>query len=220
MIISIVMAVLGAINCDRLFVIATQPAISNEIYGERSQEIRAGTTEDIRHLRSAAEKLRPGAVLLMAPNGFMGTGFVVSKKNRLLVTAGHLADDLWTDGVWDGNNWKAFLDGTTLPYSVSRVWYHPRAERSLNGSVPSPSTTPNDGPIVSSRFDLAVLQLSENGPGLPSEWALAHGDELQDIDFRFVGYLSFIGKDDAHPPSASRPACRRLHNKLDRASNP
>jgi hypothetical protein len=43
-------------------------------------------------LRDASVRLRPAIVLLGRPDGSCGTGFVVSRANRLVVSAAHVAD--------------------------------------------------------------------------------------------------------------------------------
>ena len=69
--------------------------------------------------------------------------------------------------------------------------------------MPSPSQSPLDGPVVSGRFDLSVVQLSAEGPDLPAECELARNDELQNIEGRLVGLLSYPGRGDAQLPDVS-----------------
>ena len=140
-------------------------------------------------LRVAAGRSNAGIVLLRAGDGSFGTGFVISRKRRLVVTAGHVADSLLRDA-----RCRAFPNGALPPRMVNYVWYHPRAERFLDGSVPVRSANPADGPIISSRFDIAVVQLAPSGPELEAEWNLATTDEVAGVRDRLLGCLSYSGE--------------------------
>ena len=151
--------------------------------------------------RGIAQRLSPGIMTLETIES-SGTGFVISRKHRLVATAGHVADFLIRE-----DKATAFLHGNAYPYSIARVWYHPRVERSLNGSFPLPSESPETGEIQDPRFDLAVVQLAGDGPDLPVEWELARTEELEALQGMAVGCLSCIGAEaqnqdstDAHEP--------------------
>ena len=64
-------------------------------------------------LRAVAEKLRPAMVFLAVPGGSQGSGFVISKKHRLVATAAH-ATNLFSKG----GKLLAFRDGTSWAYTV------------------------------------------------------------------------------------------------------
>ena len=102
----------GACDSELPFSRASQAAILTEKQGREPLQRRAATDEEVMHLAAAAEKLRAGMVLLIAPDGeSSATGFVISRKHRLVVTAGHVADDILVDRVSVGR-WKIFRDGT------------------------------------------------------------------------------------------------------------
>jgi tetratricopeptide (TPR) repeat protein len=143
---------------------------------------------EMREWAKIAEKLEPGMVLLATHDGF-GTGFVISKEHRLVVTAAHIADN-----IPDGKSAKVVSKNGPATYSVDRAWYHPRVERKVPGSLPAPSEYPGDGPIASCRFDVAVIRLAPDGPELTAEWKIAGDDELADLVGRRVGCVYYAAK--------------------------
>ena len=135
-----------------------------------------------------SEKLRPAMVFLTVPGVSQGSGFVISKKHRLVATAGHVAD-LFTKGL----RLVAFREGSSSHYAVERVWYHPRIRRKFDDFLTVQSNDPNDGEIVGGCFDLAVLQLSADGTILPAETQLAAATDAISFGAQPVGRLSYSG---------------------------
>jgi hypothetical protein len=187
--------VAGSADCYCSFPSASQTEASTQKPGDRLVQPQAPTSKEEAQLEAVAKKLRPGMMSLVTRDGFVGNGFVISRKHRLVVTAGHVADELFGDG-----SAKAFCNGTVQSYVILRMWYHPRVERGLDGPAFSFSLTPDalslsqipgDGPIQTPRFDLAVLQLSGDGPELPVELELALDDELLNTEGRLVGSLAY-----------------------------
>jgi tetratricopeptide (TPR) repeat protein len=126
-------------------------------------------------------------VLLGHPDGGHGTGFVISRKHRLVATAAHVAD-LMIQGRF---RMQAVADDTAVTYRVERVWYHPGILRWLGEGLYARSDDPKDGEVTNSVPDLAVLQLYQGGPDLPAEFQLAEDDELKNIDGQAVGLLGY-----------------------------
>ena len=139
-----------------------------------------------------ADRLRP-AIVVLGTDAVIATGFVISKKHRLVVTAGHVADLIHGSRPVMAvcNNGKAF-------YSLSRAWYHPRVERMGSNSIPVPSESPADGSIAATRFDVAVVQLSSDGPELTAELDIARDEEQLNLVGRAVGCLCFVPEDSMH----------------------
>ncbi len=162
-------------------------------------------------LRSVAWKLRAGVVLLGHPvtidfaptTSRQSTGFVISRKERLIATAAHVADDFVM-----GQKMFAILDGTSFPYRVERVWYHPGLTRRLDHGLEVRSSDPRDGELASWGQDVAVMRLSKEGPELPFELELASEQELRVLERggQPVGFLGYPGNVDRRWPTPSRPA--------------
>src|SRR5207248_2307131 len=72
-------------------------------------------------LGKAARTGERGVFLVGHPKAGTGTAWVISKKNRLLVTNAHVADMFHlTKGQM-----LAIPNGTAQLYTVEKVWYHP-----------------------------------------------------------------------------------------------
>ena len=100
---------------------------------------RKPTREENGQLEAVANRLRPGVVLLGTLDrdddtrklvNERGTGFVVSRKQRLVVTAAHVADV-----GEDSGPMLAVVAGTKQSYRVVQTWYHPRTMRRLDGGL-------------------------------------------------------------------------------------
>ena len=158
------------------------------------------STEDPSAVSRVADNVRPALVFLKAPGGGSGTGFVISRKHRLVATAAHVADLLFKPA-----GLLAFREGTTLPCAVDRVWYHPRVRRRLDDFLIARSENPNDGEIVGGCFDVAILQLSEHGPELPVELQLAPGAVCDSVSGRMIGVLGYFGAKSRATPTVGHP---------------
>ena len=144
---------------------------------------------DDTRLRAVAGGLRAGMVKLVLRDGSsQGSGFVISRKHRLVATAGHVADSFFSNrSMW------AFR-GDTLPVSrVTRVWFHPRTVRKLDDGLYVRSFEPKDGEIDYRGPDMAVLQLSDLAAELSLELELANDQELTMLDGQPAGMLGFPG---------------------------
>jgi tetratricopeptide (TPR) repeat protein len=130
------------------------------------------------------------------------TGFVISRRHRLVATAAHVADG-------DFGDWRALLgvpNGLSAAYRVERVWYHPATVRKLDNGLYARSTDPKDGEFAFRTPDIAVLQLSKGGPDLPAETVMADDDELRKANPQPIITIGFPGKVAHRWPTASRPA--------------
>ena len=153
--------------------------------------------------KNARRRLSPAIVLLGHPSLGHGSGFVISRKNRLIATAGHVADHSFDAG----KKMLAVLDGTSKSYRVDRVWYHPAIMRWLDDGLVARSDDPKDGAIANSVPDVAVVQISRDGPEVPAECEMAEDDVLNHIDGKLVGLLGFPSKEgEGWPVGMGRPA--------------
>ena len=70
-------------------------------------------------------------------------------------------------------------------------WYHPRLERKFDDFLTARSIDPVDGEIVAGAFDLAVVQLSAEGPDPRSEMDIGTSADFASRGGQPVGMLSF-----------------------------
>jgi tetratricopeptide (TPR) repeat protein len=152
-------------------------------------------------LARTARRLREGIFLVFNSKGHLGTGFVVSRMHRLVATNAHVADMARADGQL-----FAMRNGTDVVYEVTKVWYHPGVCRKTNTGLVVRSTNVADGGVFVLGPDVAVLQLSDDGPDLPMEMELADPQELDDLFALPVGLLGFPGYDQDRPPGPGRRA--------------
>ena len=125
-----------------------------------------------RDLAAAARAVSQAVVLIGNPVSGIGTAFVISKRDRLLATAAHVADTWTTAG-----SLTVLCNGTATPCNVQQVWYHPGVVRGTGRLLircRDPLLARWPGPCP----DLAVVQLAE-GPELTAEVTLATPEELQ-----------------------------------------
>jgi tetratricopeptide (TPR) repeat protein len=157
-------------------------------------------------LRTAAAGVRPAMMRLVTSDGSAaGSAFVISKKHRLVATAGHVADVV--NGENKGTAWR---EGTRTSYVIRRVWYHPRVEREHPNGIPALSDNPLDGQIASSRLDVAVLQLTDEGPDLPVEIDPSRVIAPAELAGRTVGYLGYHGDQQSETSNATPPFLARF----------
>ena len=205
------LALFQAIGCgtDVAEVPAVQrPPLSAGEAEMRRQHVTEPGPQGTEQLQVIARKLRPGVVLLgtrrLGDNGpyhFGGSGFVVSGKRRLISTAAHVADYFSAEAEL-----VAVADGTVAAYPIKRVWYHPGLLRALDEGLFARSDDPLDGETAYGGPDVAVVQLSEEGPELSAQLELASGEELQNLQGQTVGLLGFSVTADDRWPTPSRPA--------------
>ena len=130
------------------------------------------------------------------------TGFVVSRRHRLVATAAHVAD-LFAN---NRSGMLAVFDGTCSPCAIDKVWYHPGIVRELGDGLYGRSDDPRDGEIGNRVPDVAVIQLSLCDSALPEELNLATEEELRGLDGRVVGFLGYPGDRESRWPTTERPA--------------
>lgn len=155
--------------------------------------------EDARQsLGNFARTIHPAVILVGHPTGGHGTGFVISREHRLVVTNAHVADILHQSG-----SLLAIPDGTAQAYRVEKVWYHPGVRRSLadDQAVVVRSPDPKDGQVFPSCPDLAVLQLVAEGQDLPAQFALATPQELASLFAAPVAMMGYPGHDTVGWPA-------------------
>ena len=174
---------------------------------------RVGTPQGARLLPTkqspsivALNRLKPGVILLGCHGGGYGTGFVISKKQRLIATAADVADHM----IESGHRMVAVLHGTLLFYRVERVWYHPRITRKFDEGLYAFSDDPRDGEIADFVPDVAVIQLSADGPELPEELILAGSDEFQPLEGRAATVIGYGDSAEKCWPVMSQPATATL----------
>jgi S1-C subfamily serine protease len=172
-----------------------------ELWDDPPPARRVGPGEAER-LAEAARALGPAVMYVGHPQGDSGTGFVISRRHRLVATNAHVAAIFHeSDGM------VAVAPGSGSVYRVARVWYHPNyfealAAGSILGHVPRGGRDR----VVSHDIapDVAVLQLAPGGPDLPAEAPLAGPDELRRLTSAAVGKLGFPGGRPARGPGRGR----------------
>lgn len=124
----------------------------------------------------------------------IGTAWCISRKHRLLVTNAHVADmkhELETELF-------AIPSGSSQRYKVEKYYYHPGVHRYLGGDkyLSVRSMDPKEGGVDPASPDLAILQLSPEGPELTFEFTLATEDELRGLFAASVAMFGFPGHDN------------------------
>jgi hypothetical protein len=149
------------------------------------------TGDALRDLGRVARGLESAVMLVGSDRGGWGTGWVLSKKHRLLATNAHIAD------IGHGRKLFAVASGTSTAYKVEKIWYHPGVRRHMNENRHATirSMDPKDGDVECASPDLAILQLSSYGPDLPAEFPLATPDELKELFAQPVAMFGFPGHD-------------------------
>ncbi len=119
-------------------------------------------------MQDASHRVSKAVLCVGYPGYSFGSGFVISKKDRLIATSAHVAQIIEEKGFL-----YCRAIGFDHEYGVSRVWYHPRLKASLEattvitdiGKSPSISGVPS--------LDVAIVRLDRSGPELPRGCALA-----------------------------------------------
>jgi tetratricopeptide (TPR) repeat protein len=144
----------------------------------------------------AVTRANSRAVILVGhPQAGLGTAWVLSRQHRLLVTNAHVADLIGSKGKM-----LAVVNGTDQVHQVKRVWYHPGVRRQLpGGKLSIRAECPSDGPVEPFSPDLAVLELTPDGPALPAELPMATAEELKTLFAQTVGMMGFPGHSTSWP---------------------
>lgn len=155
---------------------------------------------------------RRGVFVVGYTDGGHGTAWVLSRKHRLLVTNAHVAD-IFAMAKAAGKPCEAVMNLTNERYRVARVWYHPGVRRYPTPeeklSVRAMATTA--WPVCPASPDVAVLQLTADGPELTVEFPLAAPDTIHDLQTLPVGILGFPGHDTAEFPRPGEQAEATFH---------
>jgi S1-C subfamily serine protease len=167
-----------------------QPAVRGEDTG--------AAPVDIQKLSETLRTHRDAVLLLGYPGGGYGTGFVISKKHRLVATNAHVADMMAETGAM-----KAIRNGSSVTYKVDKVYYHPQVKRIKDGKL-KVSTDPNDGEVYARSPDVAVLHLEDDGQELPTEFQLAGWSDIEDLWAQPVGMIGFPGHDTLRFPTSGK----------------
>lgn len=145
-------------------------------------------------LAQATRMLRPGVFLVGAEKVGHGSAWVISKKHRLLATNAHVADMFFKAKP---GQFKAKMNGSDMIYGVDKVWFHPGVQRfpTRDENLAIRSDNVKVGPVCPLGPDVAVLQLSGQGPELPIELSMAGPDVVFDLQALPVAILGFPGHD-------------------------
>jgi S1-C subfamily serine protease len=155
----------------------------------------AATAAPTQDLSQAARRARHAVILFVAGDKDtigMGSGFVISRKHRLVVTNAHVADLFAIYG-----SMSAFINDVGTEHRVDRVWYHPGVLRIIDGDGEGivRMMDPQAGDIHLECADLAIVRLSDEGPELPAEMALAGPQDIEELLGKPIGLLGFPGSD-------------------------
>ncbi len=144
------------------------PGHAGEIQQVQQQGAKTDPDPSVRSLLPPS----PGIVLLYNENGGHGTGFVLDSRKRLVVTAAHVADQLYTT---EGGIKACLSNGQR--YSIKRVWYHPALVRRFDHRLYRRSMEATDGMPAYHSPDVAVLELAGDG-ALPDPFQLVSEREV------------------------------------------
>lgn len=171
-------------------------------------------------LSQAARRAQHAVILFVAGDKEtigMGTGFVISRKHRLVVTNAHVADLFAIYG-----SMSAFVNDAGTEHRVDRVWYHPGVLRVIDGNGVGVvrSMNPQIGDVHMDCADLAVVRLSDEGPELPAEMALAGPREIEELLGKPIGLLGFPGSDTKlTDDDLARPQATYHHGVVSRMTD-
>lgn len=137
---------------------------------------RALNGDEVSQLDAVARQIRRAVLCVGYPDHGYGTGFVISAKQRIVVTCAHVAEI----GVRQGFLYCRTLE-SDYKYKVNKVLYHPLFKASLKDAFVI--TEAGNSPAISAlpSLDIAILKLGPEGPDLPAECKLSnirHGDGL------------------------------------------
>jgi len=161
-------------------------------------------------LGKAARRLAPAIFQAGIVEGGWGTAWVISKKHRLLVTNAHVADI----GSAEPGKMVAVQNGTRQFYQVEKIWYHPGVRRYVKGveGISVRSSDPDEGDIDIRSPDLAVLQLSSEGPDLTAEFTPVGTDDISNLFAQPVAIMGYPGSDNEGLPETGATAAATFHS--------
>ena len=169
-----------------------------------SRRTRAFLEEKAR-VTDVARRVGCAVVFLGQLDEGYGTGLVISRQQRLVVTAGHVADMFS-----EASPLYCVAQADFKPRRVEKVWYHPRTMRRLDCGMLVNSFDPADGKIEYPAPDLAVVQLAQDGGDLPNECETRINVDPRTCDGQAVGFIGFFGLADGFWPTANGPALANL----------
>ncbi len=168
----------------------------------RAKSLPVWTAADARSAEDLSRQVRginPSVFIIGHPKGGYGTGFVLSRRHRLLVTNAHVADIQKATG-----RLLAIANNTDDPFEIYRVWYHPGVLRKRHGDLVR-SEDPSDGEIYACCPDVAILQVA-GAREIPQELPLARPDEVFDAFAKPVAMLGYPGHDTVEWPGLGEDA--------------
>lgn len=151
-------------------------------------------------LSSQVRSLSRSVFILGHPSAGYGTGFVISRKHRLIATNAHVAD-LRSKA----EKMLAIGNDSSQVFEVDNLWYHPGVIRSSKAGIHVRSADPAVGDVFPSCPDVAVVHLAGDTE-IPPEVTLAERGEIADMFARPVGMIGFPGHDTVSWPGAGESA--------------
>lgn len=143
--------------------------------------------ESVRQLGEVAHRIGRAVMLVGHPKAGGGTAFVISRRERLLITNAHVASIQREAGEM-----VAIGNGSKQIYRVAQVWYHPDYERAIAEGVRVHAGNRTGVYRGGLGPDLAILKLAPEGPDLPAECVLVDRGEKTRPGSP-VGVLGFSG---------------------------
>lgn len=138
-------------------------------------------------------------VMLVGNRKGAGSAFVISRKHCLLATNAHVADIYHQSG----GKMFAMLNESTTIYKVSKVYYHPglvRKRMTKDKKIELVRAMhPAAGVVYTLSPDVAVLQLTDEGPKLPVEFQMATPGEVKEAFAQPIAMLGYPGHDTRWP---------------------
>jgi tetratricopeptide (TPR) repeat protein len=174
---------------------------------DKPSEVASPSPEQLARITKTARRIMPSVFTVGRPNGIGASAFLISRKERLLATAAHVAEHYQSgEGPM-----LAIPNDTATSYRVDRVYFHPGTVRELDGGLFARSDDPNDGAVDQLHGpDVAVLHLADGGPELPDELPLATVEEIGSLDDRALGLLGYPSERADGWPTTRRPAWATL----------
>ena len=169
-------------------------------WSKPSQQARQELGEFVR----TSEK---GIFLVGHPKQGRGTAWVISKKHRLLATNAHVADIMHEAG----GSMLALMNGSSQIYKVDKAWYHPGVRRRVGGAVIR-SSDPSEGGVDPNCPDVAILQLTTDGPDLPLEFKMAPPKAFDTLFAQSVAIMGYPGTDTTSWPQIGETAEATFHD--------
>ncbi len=141
------------------------------------------TPQEWERLHDAGRTYEGGLFLLVLNGAPAGTGFCISTKHRLLVTAGHN----FQKGL------RAVNASTGRSYAVQTGWVHEKFLRQNAKGQWVPHLAAPTGTAHTRSADIAILQLAFRGPAIPRAFPLVRPDHGELFPGRAIAVLGFPG---------------------------